>query len=418
MLDGAITRVNKEWMSRVDIVVGKGEAAGITFKWTEVPEAGLQVLDVADGSVAEQHGGVRPGMLLVRINKTHVLGLRQEEVIQEMRYVAAQQRELTLAQIPVSLAAPVPCHNSAKEALPNKGWTTPVRMPRMPEMSPPSSSRMNLELPREAYHLQPLSSKYDQSSKLHSVLSSSDGYHSSGSVCTCLTSVNSWIAPHPNRDHYCTLYDGQQSRILTLRFVGSKEGTSLFDRDHTLGITSRDIEFVLGGSRSAEHIANSHRSLDQLTTDWRNDPYSTPARRRRLINDVCKIIVDSYTQAAAVRVKQLRWEAVWATRIQAASRMWAARYRYKTDLQAHRECAALSLQRSWLSLKARRRVWVLKEQRDRQQSEDAQKRRLAIEREEVIRREEMKREQRLRRTSELVVSLQRKVRISQVSLKS
>lgn len=181
---------------------------------------------------------------------------------------------------------------------------------------------------------------------------------------------------------------------------------TLFDRDHVLGLKTRDIEFVpphnpcgVGGSHSskaaAQHRkANSQRSLKDLTRDWRNDPFSTPARRRRLINDVCKVIVRSYIHASVCRVAELRREETFITRIQAAFRMRSAVCLFREKLANRRVNAASVLQLGWLSFTARRRAGVLREERDHQQRMEKEKRkkREAWERKERRRREEEERE--------------------------
>ncbi|CBN80210.1 hypothetical protein Esi_0131_0021 [Ectocarpus siliculosus] len=169
------------------------------------------------------------------------------------------------------------------------------------------------------------------------------------------------------------------------------------------------------------HRANSQRSLQDMTRDWRNDPFSTPARRRRLINDVCKVIVRTYTHASVLRVVGLRREERYATRIQAAFRMSWARRLFCAKLEARRVNAALVLQLGWLSCAARRRVRVLREARDhdRRVEEGRRKRREDHERRERSRRREEQRERERKATEkrqrelESTVVLQRRFRARQ-----
>ncbi len=211
---------------------------------------------------------------------------------------------------------------------------------------------------------------------------------------------------------------------------------SIFDRDHVLGLKTRDIEFLplsnrMGGKESPSltaaaqhHRTNSKRSLQDLTRDWRNDPFSTPARRRRLINDACKVIFRSYTHAAVRRVAELRREESSAVVIQAAFRMKSAQRLFLEKLSARRQEAASILQLGWLSCLARRRMRVLRDQRDhnRRVEEDKRNKREAHERRERHRREaeererereRKERENRRRREQSLVVFLQRWFRARQ-----
>lgn len=190
---------------------------------------------------------------------------------------------------------------------------------------------------------------------------------------------------------------------------------TLFDRDHVLGLKTRDIEFVPpnskigeGGSLTSQiaarhHRENSHRSLRDLTRDWKNDPFSTPARRRRLINDACKVIVRSYTHAAVWRVTELRREEKFITRIQAALRMRSARRLFLEKLAGLRVKAASVLQLGWLSRTARRRVGALREEiyHDRRLEEVKRKRREARERQERRRRQGEEEEEEQERQREI-----------------
>lgn len=211
---------------------------------------------------------------------------------------------------------------------------------------------------------------------------------------------------------------------------------SLFDRDHVLGLKTRDIEFLPLSNRKGDkdsssltaaaqhHRANSQRSLQDLTRDWRNDPFSTPARRRRLINDACKVIFRSYTHAAVWRVAELRREEKSAVVIQASLRMKSARRLFLEKLSVRRQEASLILQLGWLSCLARRRVKDLREERDhdrcveqeKRKEREAHERRERHRREEEERereREEKERENRRRREQNLVVFLQRRFRAQQ-----
>lgn len=218
----------------------------------------------------------------------------------------------------------------------------------------------------------------------------------------------------------------QQAGILVLRFVDSQGSMSLFDRDHILGVKKRDIEFVMSnGPCSERQRANSRRSLGELARDWRNDPCSTPARRRRLINDVCKVIVWSYTHASAGRVAEFRRQEALAVKIQSTARMRVARTKVAEQISLRRASAALRLQLAWLTFCARKRSQVIKDERDRVRGaeEVARKQRLARTREDSLRRqqegaraerEEEEKRQRTRCELELATLLQRRFRRVQV----
>ncbi|CAN0174587.1 unnamed protein product [Ectocarpus sp. 12 AP-2014] len=459
------------WITFANVFVQAGQAAGIAFRWRVAEAAGptrgepaklagLSVVSMADGSLAARHGGISPGMMLVEINRERVTGMGQDEMMSFMQKLASQPRVLTLARI----AAPPPPLPPAVSASPGDtdmrlGEAASKPMKTKPQVQG-SSSAVSISSTKEDDSRQLIRStatvgrhsfgvSSQANSRPHSSVSSSDsgdrdgssavvngsamlsplqasidGVHGSATASTLSSSRN---RNEPRRASSSLL----PQRLIALRFVGSRGDTTLFDRDHILGLKSRDIEFVppnptgFAGSRSSKtaaqhHRANSQRSLQDMTRDWRNDPFSTPARRRRLINDVCKVIARTYTHASVLRVVGLRREELYATRIQAAFRMRSARRLFCAELEA-RVSAASVLQLGWLSCAARRRVRVLRETRDhdRREEEGRRKRREDHERRERSRRREeqrkREREAKEKRQQELesAVVLQRRFRAKQ-----
>lgn len=379
-----------------------GEAAGIAFQWmdSETGTAGLRVVGILDGSIAAKNDGVRPEMQLIEINRNRITGFSQSKVMEAMRLAATQPRVLTLAQIALSSSRPsstMPVHRSYTSKM-SKGYphddsiesTEASYAPKFDVAGFGSFAEEGCPDINHTNHRPTPKMCPERSPFQPAIPSSSDGDNSSigGSLTTCSTpmkgapSVES-RSTSPRR--HPRLYGGS---ILALRFVGSRGDVTLFDRDHILGLTRRDIEFVLGGSShlSKARRVNSQRSLGEMTLDWRNDPCSTPARRRRLINDACKVIVKSYTCASVFRFMELRRQEALATRIQAAGRMWSARHRYVEKLAERREKAALVAQLGWLSCIARRRTSILKEQRANVRRVDAENRRKRLRRETEKRR--------------------------------
>lgn len=434
-------------------------AGPTTGKPSEV--AGLSVVGVADGSLAARHGGISPGMMLVEINRERVTGMGQDETMRFMQKLASQPRMLTLARI----ATPPPLLPPAVSPSPSdtdmrlgeasskpmemkpqvQGYSSAVSISSTEEddsrQSTPSTATVGWHSSRVSSHASSpphssvLSSDNDDGDGSSAVVNGSatlspsqtsiDGLHGSAVASTLSSSSNR------NQPHRASLSLPPQ-RLIALRFVGSRGDTTLFDRDHVLGLKTRDIEFVpqnptgFAGSRSSKaaaqhHRVNSQRSLQDMTRDWRNDPFSTPARRRRLINDVCKVIVRTYTHASVLRVVELRREERYVTRIQAAFRMRSARRLFCAKLEARRVNAALVLQLGWLSCAARRQVRVLRETRDhdrrveegrRKRREDHERRERSRRREEQGERERKATEKR-QRELDLAVVLQRRFRARQ-----
>lgn len=487
-----------EWTAFSDVFVQAEQAAGITFQWTE-PEPtnpattpneaggaakaeGLTVVGVAENSLAARHGGVSPGMMLVEVNGQKMTGMSQDQVMGLMREVTSQSRVLTLAREVVPAAPsprPVDLTTDSSKAIKARqasvthvsegterlvpflssavdlaaggvkevtsGAAAGFRPPSSGESSSPASSRP---------HSSSLSLVGNKDTAASSVASTGSAFSSPFYTVSDTREASPGPATTSSFSRYTSHQDHLPSssappqRVIALRFVGSRGNMTLFDRNHVLGLKTRDIEFVppssnnqtggLGGrgSLTLQSAAaatmhrrnNSHRSLRDLTRDWKNDPFSTPARRRRLINDVCKVIVRSYAHAAVWRVTELRREARFATRIQAVFRMRSARRLFLERLTARRIKAASVLQLGWLSCTARRRARVLREERDHQRrlEEAKRKRRENYERQERQRRDEeekvwqrererLERESRRRRWRErgLVIFVQRRFRAQQ-----
>ena len=380
-----------------------------------------------EGSLAAKHGGVAPGMLLVEVSRKSVGGMDQDEVMRVVQAAASQPRVLTLARVVAPSQAVVGARrNPSPKAKPEVVTTHETldrfaAFERFPEaISSSIAKAINTETSNS--YRSPASDDGLQFLRSNSSTSFSNGG-------TSRAGDSGRTAPAPRApDSTAKIFSGGSRRLispeqaLALRFVGSRCELTLFDRDHVLGLKNRYIEFVPTGSRTKEQRVNSKRSLGELTRDWRNDPCSTPARRRRLINDACKAIVRSYTWASVARVTELRREETFAARIQGAARMWSAQKIRRVKLDECRQKAALTLQCGWLSRAARRRVVTLRENRDHAKRIERRKRlnreaQERLNREEVrmrVEQEEIEREEQ-RRGLEVVVSVQRKVRAAQAS---
>lgn len=475
-----------EWTSFIDVFVQTGQAAGIAFQWTEAQPTnpttshvdcgaakveGLAVVGVAEDSLAARHGGIFPGMILVEVSGERITGMGQDQVMHLMRKVASQSRVLTLARVAHPSPSPpsrvVDSSTNSRQAIEARPANC-IHTPGGAECSAPFSSSAALGLAEgrdteitsgSAAGVRRLSSNEssqapsrphpcsvpfvgNRSTKKSSAASSGCSFSSpfytvsNSRQASPAPSVSSASRVTSPSQHGHLPQTSPPQRLIALRFVGSRGDMTLFDRDHVLGHKRRDIEFVPpnnstggGGSLTVRaaakhHRENSHRSLQDLTRDWKNDPFSTPARRRRLINDVCKVIFRSYTHAAVWRVTELRREEKFITRIQAAFRMRSARRLFLEKLAGRRVEAASVLQLGWLSCAARRRVGVLREERDhdrrldeakRRRREDGERRERQRHEEEERQREfdRQERESRRHRERDLVLFVQRRFRARQ-----
>lgn len=377
-------------------------------------------------------------MLLVEINRRRVAGIGHDETMRVMQAAASQPRVLTLARVGSIRPPPATSYIGSADTETRPEDTTSGYTKRSltqgHQLSVTSHSAAEGNASRwttpSCSLRQPLPGESTASPWSHSAVSSSDGdaWSAGGFAVPPVAPLKSAMLSRVYSMGTTLGNRVQQEWVLPLRFVGSRGDLSLYDRDHILGLKKRNIEFVPSSASSVSRSsrANSRRSLGDLAIDWRSDPCSTPARRRRLINDVCEVIVRSYARASVARVAELRRQHMSVARIQAAARMWATRRRFVAHLAECRAKAALRLQLGWLSFVARWSVSVLREERDhaRRVAEAKRKKRLA--REEAERRhnederkraeKEVQEGERQQREQELVVFVQRRFRALQVSM--
>ncbi|CAM9112295.1 unnamed protein product [Laminaria digitata] len=368
-------------------------------------------------------------MLLVEVSRKRVDGMGQDEVMRVVQAAACQPRVLTLARVvvaPSQSTAAIIRRNPSPETQPEDATTHEALDSFVAsDSSPVATASLVTKAVAETSNSYRSPSSDDGLHVLRSTLSTS---FSKGGTSRVSESVR--IAPARATHSTANIFSGRSRRLtspeqtLALRFVGSRgDIATLFDRDHILGLKNRDIEFVPTGSRTKAQRVNSKKSLGELTRDWRNDPCSTPARRRRLINDACKAIVRSYTCASLARVAELRREEVFAARIQGAARMWSAQNNCRVKRAERRQKAALKLQCGWLSRAARRRVMVLRGNRDHARrverrerlNREAQERRQREEDRMRAEQDRIEREERRRGLEVAVVSVQRNFRAAQAS---
>lgn len=72
--------------------------------------------------------------------------------------------------------------------------------------------------------------------------------------------------------------------------------------------------------------------LDHTAVLFFSDPFSTPARRRRIIADLAKTLLRSYCLIACEHVHTLRLQTIAAIRLQSITRMFLAHLHYKQQI--------------------------------------------------------------------------------------
>ncbi|CAM9432129.1 unnamed protein product, partial [Choristocarpus tenellus] len=356
-----------------DVFFDANVSAGIALRWVARSTKGLVVTDIIRGSAACKHGGISVGMILVGINQASLSGMSHGQTVQAMQRASLQPRVLTFAH-PVEQ----PIQHSPRQEHQHDMLSSSTSLMRITPVEQPIQHS-----PRQEHQHDMLSSStslmcvtphdYSTNSFRRMMNPTKLTDHLSNNTTVQMKNPNTTDSSGSDEDSVDespwllesntlpTPPSSSHAQTLPLHFVGASDH-SLFDRDHILGLKDRDIKFTESGKRPFTWQRYSSRSLGDVARDWRSDPYSTPARRRRLIHDVCKVIVRSYIAACIERVKEYRHEQDSAVKVQALLRGRRARQLFRTALADRRMQAGQVLQLAWWRCVAYRRVKDLREQ--------------------------------------------------------
>jgi IQ calmodulin-binding motif len=338
----------------VEVWFNEGQKAGLRFDYGPVSQYNgkdttahafaFSVAAIEPGSAADRHPDLTVGMLLWAINGASMQGLGVAAIMSTMAAAGTSKRCLTFTAAPaatplagksVRFAKPAPDFSRSGSAIGGVNAAVYKQQPRhiISRTVPTEARRFSLPSMSE------VASVHDNS---YTPFSSIDARR--------LRKTNSDYLQQPD------LITATATAVAPpLHFADNRNSSSnsnaqaevLYDRRHVLGEIDRSIVFEASHAAIAVPRHLSLASLEAVSKDWMKDPYSTPARRRRLIHEVSTAVVARYFITVTQRVTLWRTESAAAVVIQSNVRSIIAVRRYEGLLQCRRLQRAIMLQAWW-----------------------------------------------------------------------
>ena len=335
---------------QVRVILRPNQSLGATFEYHDVVRA-LQVSEFVPNSAVQQ-GGVAVGMFLTEIDDLDVTGLKQSDVIFILQQKASTLREIIFSKLDTSHT---PHHRDHERELRSQS----ASHGRNVLLSPASDNRYSLP------HLHTVSSpsstpktKASLSSTQHTPESPSSSYmpHNASSVLT--QPPYSGFGAGDQVLHSSSTTRSDAFSATTPTFTAS----STSSRNYSVAYRANGQRAVYGGvstalrmgeGRGGEGRGGEGRS-STTTSNPPADPFSTPARRRRLIADISKFLLKQYCVKACENVYLRRHRTQCAITMQCAWRCCRARRLHFRLLFAKKSSAAVTVQTMY-------RCWVARE---------------------------------------------------------
>eukprot|EP00953_Heterococcus_sp_UTEX-ZZ885_P021346 11908-Heterococcus_DN1.PRE.2 len=285
----------------VEAWFNEGQKAGLRFDYgpirsqyngkdTTEQAFAFSVAAIEPGSAADRHPDLIVGMLLWAINGASVQGLGVAAIMSTMAAAGTSRRCLTFTAAPAATMLPgktvrfaKPAPDFSRNSNTNTGGVTAAVHKQQPRQI------MSRTAPTDARRF--------SSPSMHEVESTYDNSY---------TPFSSIDVRRLRKTHL------QQPDLITatatavappLHFADNRDNSSnssnafsavLYDRRHVLGQVERSIVFETSYAAIGVTQHLSLASLEAVSKDWMKDPYSTPARRRRLIHEVSTAVVNRY----------------------------------------------------------------------------------------------------------------------------
>lgn len=296
---------------RTRVLARPNQPLGTSFEYDLAARA-MRVTEFVSPDSVVCRSGVKVGMHLTEVDDLSVVGLKQDDVVFMLQRKAGSLRELLFEEVQVS--APV----NDRSVLRTRSAASSSTAPHISTDEKEDSSQSR-QLPQ-------LTSPTTSSSPIRTSMRKLQPPPSQNPVSTSPEKPAS-----PRRRKSQELQRAISSASQTSYAHMMKQGL------HSTGPSSRP-----GGIRA--HNPTTSSSLPPTNSSSRHDPFSTPARRRRLVADVARFLLKQYcTQACSlVHISRVRNRA--ATIIQCLFRCYRARLLYRRLLFLKHSAAAIRLQ--------------------------------------------------------------------------
>jgi uncharacterized phage-associated protein len=340
----------------VEVWFSEGQKAGLRFDYGPVSQYNgkdttaqafaFSVAAIEPGSAADKQPDLTVGMLLWAINGASVQGLGVAAIMSTMAAAGTSKRYLTFTAAPAANPLAGKSVRFAKPAAEfSRSSSTSVSVNAAIQKQQPRQI-ISRTAPTEARRFS-LPSMYEIESvhdKNYTPISSIDMRRLRKTTLQqtdLATAMATAVAPPL---HFAESKDSSSSSCRR-----DAHSAVLYDRRHVLGQIELSILFDVINIGTTVHPLRhlSLASLEAVSKDWMKDPYSTPARRRRLIHEVSTAVVSRYFITVAQRVTLWRTESAAAIIIQSNVKAVIAVQRYKVLLQNRRLLKATVIQAWW-----------------------------------------------------------------------
>ena len=371
----------------VTAVFGPGQPIGASF---EYKNGALHVIALSAKSAARDEG-VKEAMIMTHVNKMDVLGMPQEQLLELLRKQTGTVRHIRFTSLAGSSVTADPDDTEELKAAADKlpvdvtkltGFPNVldaqgrIKRPTVP-LGTPAATAVGAGGANTSQTMQITTSDSLGYKNNTTALSSNKSANRKGGVASDDWETALHIRPANTTVHSATT---TQNATIAPAVPLPYAATSTLTVNHYLGAPGASLKGPVVGAKSA-------LPAPVPATTPGVDPFSTPARRRRIVADVSRFLLKQYclkacdqvlyrrrANAACLKI-QCSWRMYWARRrllrlrwrrqrlsankIQRIARAFLARCellrRRKARETAQRLRLALLVQRAWRAMKIRRR---------------------------------------------------------------
>mmetsp|Transcript_15498 Transcript_15498/g.25818 ORF Transcript_15498/g.25818 Transcript_15498/m.25818 type:complete len:1284 (-) Transcript_15498:206-4057(-) len=327
----------KRSSQKARVLARPNQPLGTSFEYDHSVRA-MRVTDFVSPDSIVFKSGVKPGMHLTEVDDLSVVGLKQDDVVFMLQRKADSLRELLFETLHVTQQTSVPKADS-RFALRTQSASTS----QSPTVITDKSDDASLST---AQHLPQLTSPTTSSSPIRNtarMLPSAAPPRTSNSATSSTASTSSDLSPrhHKSQELQKAISSASQTSYLQMMKQGVPQATPTPS-------SAASSSYRPGGPRghvfppSTTASATSHRPSASSSTS--HDPFSTPARRRRLVADVARFLLKQYCTQACSLVHMSRLRNRSATVIQCMLRSYLARRLFRCMLFKKHSDAATRMQ--------------------------------------------------------------------------
>ncbi len=317
-------------LQEVTAVFGPGQSIGASFEYKKIS---LQVVALAAKSIARDEG-VTVGMVMTHVNRTEILGMSQAEILELLRGLSGTVRNIRFTALAGSTPAPDPKDQNEAWAIGSSvlegGSYSPEKQPQS-KMSTTAKTRMEALTDLATKSSGAKVADDDWESALHAKPARTTNYsHNGHEVLQPLAKPSAHI---------------MRTQLTVNSYMKAPQAVS-----GSSTVPKPKMPLIQPPSTGANTaaiaaVATANKKIKQLNPDG-SDPFSTPARRRRIVADVSRFLLKQYCQKACKNVLWTRQCTAAAIIVQMAWRRYSARAKLRNLIWLLRNKSALKIQKN------------------------------------------------------------------------